>query len=224
MYRYVATSVEGFVQQVAVCYVTHGYFFYVAGQIPADKDPERTDRKIIDMYRIDVSKSTRVRQKKAGEANLQYLRFGHSFVILATPGFHHFFEDEASVLKDIRETPLRFWGYEISCHESWKKGKVHPSVRISREQYSKLKDRFIQISAHRTLGQMMAEFRRFPFEPYAPIRSQLYAILKAVNKKRQAAGLEAVPKTALRLLRRTTKCFAEIEAKTDEVERKRVSG
>ena len=107
MYRYVAASVEGFVQQLAVGYVTHGYFFYVTGEIPAEKDPEKTDRKIIEQYRIDVSKSTRVKQKKAGEANLQYLRSGHSFVIIATAGVHPFFEQEARVLKDLRESPSR---------------------------------------------------------------------------------------------------------------------
>ena len=40
------TSVEGFVQQLAVAYVQHGYRFYVTGQIPEDKDPEQVDRKL----------------------------------------------------------------------------------------------------------------------------------------------------------------------------------
>lgn len=213
MYRYLASSIEGFVQQLAVGYVTHGYFFYVTGQIPTEKDPEKTDRKIIERYRIDVSKSTRVRQKKAGEANLQYLRFGHFFVILATPGVHRFFEDEAAVLKDLRETPIRFHDYAISCHKSWAKGKVHASVRIDDERYSQLKARFVEISVHRTVEQLTAEFRAFPFEPYAPVRNQLFAILRAVNAKRHAAGLEAVPKTALRLHRKTTRPFGDDEAK-----------
>ena len=209
MYRYLATSVEGFVQQLAVGYVTHGYFYFVTGQIPAEKDPEKTDRKIIERYRIDVSKSTRVKQKKAGEANLQYLRFGHFFVILATPGVHLFFEEEAAVLKDLRESPLRFYDYAISCHKSWAKVKLHPSVRIDRERYLELRARFVEISVHRTVEQLTAEFRAFPFEPYAPVRNQLYTILRAVNRKRQIAGLEYVPKTALRLLRKTTRPFED---------------
>lgn len=216
MYRYLASSVEGFVQQLAVCYVTHGYFYYVTGQIPVEKDPEKTDRKIIERYRIDVSKSTRVRQKKAGEANLQYLRFGHFFVILATAGVHSFFEEEAAVLKDLRESPIRFHDYAISCHKSWAKGKVHASVRIDEERYSQLKARFVEISVHRTVEQLTAEFRAFPFEPYAPIRNQLFAILRPVNAKRHAAGLEGVPKTALRLHRKTTRPFADQRADLGE--------
>jgi hypothetical protein len=31
MYRYEATSLPGFIQQFAVSYVGHGYFFYVTG-------------------------------------------------------------------------------------------------------------------------------------------------------------------------------------------------
>ena len=59
MYRYRATSIEGFVQQLAVSYVTHGYWFYVSGWIPQGKDPEKTDAKLIERYGIDVSKWTR---------------------------------------------------------------------------------------------------------------------------------------------------------------------
>jgi len=38
-YRCEATSVTGFIQQLAVGYVRHGYFFYVVGQVPEGKDP-----------------------------------------------------------------------------------------------------------------------------------------------------------------------------------------
>ena len=54
-YRCVATSVPGFVQQLAVAYVAHGYWFYVTGRVPESKDPATVDRKIIRQYGIDVS-------------------------------------------------------------------------------------------------------------------------------------------------------------------------
>ena len=47
-YRCVATSVAGFVQQLAVAYVAHGYWFYVTGWIPQGKPPEAIDRKLIE--------------------------------------------------------------------------------------------------------------------------------------------------------------------------------
>jgi hypothetical protein len=48
---------------------------------------------------------------------------------------------------------------------------------------------------------------RIPFEPYAPVRRQLLNILRAVNRRRRAAGLERVPHTVLRLRRRPVRVF-----------------
>ena len=45
MERWVTVSVEGFIQQLAVSYVTHGYWFYVTGEIPPHKDPLAVDQK-----------------------------------------------------------------------------------------------------------------------------------------------------------------------------------
>ena len=44
VYRYITTSVAGFVQQLAVAYINHGYVFYVAGHIPPGSDAEAIDR------------------------------------------------------------------------------------------------------------------------------------------------------------------------------------
>ena len=46
--RVEATTLGGFVQQVAVCYIGRGYFFYVTGLIPRRKDPKVVDRKFIE--------------------------------------------------------------------------------------------------------------------------------------------------------------------------------
>ena len=93
-YRCVATSVEGFVQQLAVAYITHGYWFYVAGRIPEGKDPTAVDVKLIDRYGIAISKWARARRKKQSLANMQYLRHERFFILLATKGRHDFFERE----------------------------------------------------------------------------------------------------------------------------------
>jgi len=53
-YRCEATSISGFIQQLAVGYVGHGCFFYVLGQVPEGKDPQRIDEKLIAKYRIGV--------------------------------------------------------------------------------------------------------------------------------------------------------------------------
>ena len=68
-YRAVATSVEGFVQQIACCYLLRGYWFYVAGRVPTWKDPSAIDATFIAKYGICVSESTRARRTKSGLAN-----------------------------------------------------------------------------------------------------------------------------------------------------------
>src|SRR5262245_30128173 len=47
VYRCEVSTPEGFVQQVAVSYLAHGYFFYVAGVIPEGKDTRRVDQKLV---------------------------------------------------------------------------------------------------------------------------------------------------------------------------------
>src|SRR5262245_46589261 len=122
-YRSEAASVEGFVQQIACCYLRHGYWWYVAGKIPHDKDPTRVDRKLIEKYCIDVSESTRARRKQLGRANLQYLRLKRFFVLIATKGVHPFFVEEALGIRDIRYCPLKIGGYSISYRRGGKTRK-----------------------------------------------------------------------------------------------------
>src|ERR1039457_4302668 len=117
-YQFVATSVAGFVQQLAVNYVARGYYFYVTGTIPEGKDPAKTDRKIIEQYGIDISKWARVRRRKEGKANIHYLRYERFYVIIATHGEHPFFAAERNQICDIRRQPLRFKNYAIGVGSS----------------------------------------------------------------------------------------------------------
>ena len=58
-YRCEATSVAGFVQQLAVAYVAHGYYSYASGWIPDHEDSVETDEKIIAQYNLDLSRWAR---------------------------------------------------------------------------------------------------------------------------------------------------------------------
>ena len=51
-YRVEATTVEGFVQQLAVAYVQRGYVFYVTGDRPGRKDPAAVDAKLLAKYGV----------------------------------------------------------------------------------------------------------------------------------------------------------------------------
>lgn len=203
MYRCAAKSVEGFIQQLAVSYVGRGYWFYVAGTIPEGKDPAAIDAKLIRCYGIDLSKWARARRKARGLANMQYLRHGPFFVLLATHGRHLFFEREGEQVRDARRTPIRYAGYSVSYRGG------HPHVRIDQAQYNLIKAFLVEEAVRRSSDSIAAAFRSLPFEPYAPVRRQLLNLLRAVNKARRTVRLDAVPVSALRLHRRIVKPFGE---------------
>ena len=201
MYRCRAVLLPAFIQQLAVAYVARGYWFYVSGWIPFNKDAETVDRKLIEKYGIDMSKWERARRKKAGLANLHYLRHGRTFILIATHGQHPFFEEEAGQVRDIRRVPFKLGGYSVSYRNG------HASVRIAQESYKRLKIYLTDLAVRRSAEHMAEEFRMLHFEPYAPIRRQFLNLLRAVNRARKQAGLEPVAADSLRLKRRIYRPF-----------------
>ncbi len=202
-YRCEAASLSGFVQQLAVSYLANGYWFYVTGEIPAHKEPTKTDRKIIEQYGVGISKWARARRKKAGLANVQYLRLEHFYVILATRGAHVFFEREKARLKDARETPIKVAGYSISFRRSRGGNSWHPSVRIECGRYLELKAYFEKVAVHRSIENLVKEFFELRLELYAPVKAQLACIFRAVNRRRKTAGFQRVPISVLSGFRRS---------------------
>lgn len=214
-YRAVATSVEGFVQQIACCYLRWGYWFYVTGQIPDGKDSCGIDAKLIAKYGIAVSESTRARRKKSGQANLQYLRFERYFIILATKGQHHFFEDEGAQIRDIRRVPLRFAGYSISyrrggrTRDGRKDPSWHAHVAIERRHQLELSAHLSRLANRRAPDSVASAIYNLSYEPYAPIRRQLLILLRSVNRRRHELGYKPLPIDIVPLRRRVVKPFTE---------------
>ena len=118
-YRYVATTPEGFVQQLATCYLRHGYYFFVQGQVPEGRDPREIDGKLLEKYDARLNTAQRYYRKKQGIACVHYLRYGQHWILIATHGKHlfwdeHFDEDaKKNQVKDVREAPIHFHGYSI---------------------------------------------------------------------------------------------------------------
>jgi len=200
-YRYEAATVEGFIQQLAVCYIKNGYFFYVTGHVREGKDPRNVDRKILDRYGIAVSKFTRARRKKAGRANLHYLRHGRFFIIVATHGAHPFFSEERDTIRDARRVPIKYAGYALSYSGG------APRVRIDKGTELNLKAYFEDIATKASAKSLAAQLHKLPFEPYGGVYDQLREIFRAVEERRKAAGLERVPFSAVRWKRRRVKPF-----------------
>ncbi|MBU0637275.1 MAG: hypothetical protein KKB50_00270 [Planctomycetes bacterium] len=200
-YRCVATSVAGFVQQAAVQYLRHGYWFYVTGVIPDGKDARAVDAKLIGKYGIDVSRWQRAGRKRAGLANMQYIRCGRFFLLMATHGRHGFFADEAGQIRDARRVPIKFAGYALS----FRGGRV--CVRIEANEYRRMKSWLLEQAGRWSSERLQAEFLRLPFVPYAPVRQQLLQIWRAVNRARKAAGCEPLPIECVRWKRPIVRPF-----------------
>jgi len=209
-YRCETTTLEGFIQQLAVSYVGRGYWWYVTGRIPPGKNPRAVDEKLISRYGITWKKWERARRKELGLANLQYIRFEDFFVILASEGEHIFKQREARSLQDARRKGIRFGGYLVSFRNG------HVQVRIDDETYRELKAYYLDLALRRRVDSLIAEFYAAPFEPYAPVKRQMFNILRAVNRRRKTAGLTQIPSSAIWLKRRIVKPFepAETETKT----------
>lgn len=222
-YQCVATSVAGFVQQVAVQYVAHGYRWYVEGWIPESKSREAVLEKLVGVYGITHDKTERWRRKRRGVPNVQLLCFERHWVLLATKGDqwrdHSFYRTYSSYrpaskdlperrgYKDLAKHPLQFEGYSIG----WSNG--HPSVRIARSVYLREKAYFEERATKWRGDLLVEELRRrlLRFEQYAPVRTQLGRVVRAVNRERKMAGYSPVPKTVLWRDRRIYRPFEPLE-------------
>lgn len=143
--------------------------------------------------------------------------------MLATHGFHPFYDDEAKSVRDVRRIPIKFEGYSISVTKGGylrkpKEGgravqdtKWRVRVQIEAEMYKGLKAYFEDIAPYRTCRQLAAELADLPFEPYAPVRQQLLNLIRYINRRREAAKLEPVGFSALRYRRRIVRPFGTVE-------------
>lgn len=217
MYLCEASSVEGFVQQLAVSYLRHGYFFYVPGTIPEGKDPKAIDAKLIEKYGLDISKWSRARRKRAGFANVQYLRFERFFVLVATEGEHHFFSKEGS-FRDVRRSPIRFAGYSIGYRRG-RDANWHPSVRIDRLEFLLLKKWFLEKALTCSVEFLVRQLQSLRFVPYGPVRNQYFELVRAVNKRRKVSSLELVPINVIPLRRRVVLPFGKRAGELSEPSR-----
>jgi hypothetical protein len=204
-YRCETASIEGFVQHLACNLVNKGYWFYVTGRVPERKDPRAVDRKLVELYGLEMSKWARARRKARGKANVAYLRYVRTFVLIATQGEHALFNREAYV-KDVRREPIRFHGYCIGCGKG-SDGRYHASVKLHPEAFDELLSYYRGIALQRGTSALASEISQIKFVPYARVRRQLLRVLREVNELRRAAGLEGIPSTALPLTRRIVTVF-----------------
>ena len=214
-----ATSLEGFVQQVAVSYIARGkYFFYVSGRVPRRLTPHQQDDRMVKKYDVAKSKWARYRRRKRSGpdgkplANVQYIRHREFWFLLCTEGHHPFFEEHTKrdllgrvverEFHDVRTRPIVYGGYSISY------GVRGVSVRLSERAYEALRREYLGMAKCRR-EQLEREFRRFPYDAWGGTLKQAFTILKAVNQERRSLGLTVVPNACIPVKRRSVKPFEQ---------------
>lgn len=222
MQKHVVSSVDGMVAML-VNLVSKGYRYYFVGEVKPDKRPESLDARLLTDYDADLPKWRRERRKLAGVANFRYLRHERWFILLATEGSApRFWQEDKERIRDVRHTPIRFAGYSISYRQGgWKDRRLwqdpavrerdmkwHARVQLDAETYAGLKAYMLNIAVHRQADFLAREFLGLPYQPYRPVREQLFAILRSVNRLRQLAGYQRVPVSVIRFKRRVVKAFA----------------
>ena len=225
IYHYLATSPEGFVQQLATCYLTHGYYFFVQGVVPPGKDPRQVDRKLLEKYEIALTSAQRYYRKRQGRASIHYLRHEYQWIMVATHGVHRWWDEHhdedrhRSQVKDARLVPIHFLGYSIRIRkgnflrkrleepQARVDGRLRVRVLIGAKSYRLLKAELLELATRRSAEYLAARLNNVPFEPYAPIRKQLLALLRMINARRTAAGLSRVPVACIRMRRKIVRPF-----------------
>ena len=214
LYRFECPTRAGFLQR-AVVLAQSGYRYFVQGEVPERRAPSEVDERLLAKYGLRLSRRARAYRKEYGFENGHYFRFGRSWVLMATARSFFLDVDGNERVLDLRENPLRVFGYTVSLRrdgaasrEGSERRRV--SVRLDEVTYLELRAYFESLSCHRSEEALRAEFWRASnaWEPYAPVKRQFRAILWRVNERRREAGLSRVPLSCLRIHRRLPKHFA----------------
>jgi len=154
-------------------------------------------------YGIAASSKERTHRKRAGVANMHYIRHDRFFLLMATHRTRRFFDNEAGQFRDVRRQPIKFAGYAMS----YQSGRA--CVRIERAEYLQLKAWFLDLACRRSVAALVAEFQGVRFVTYRPVRQQLLAIWRGVNRERRLAGYEPLPIESVPWKRRIMRPFAD---------------
>ena len=181
-YKHEATSLEGFIQQLAVSYLARGrYYYYVSGLVPKRLTPHHHDQRMLNKFDVARSKWSRYRRRKRKGpdgrplANCQYIRFREFWILLCEDGYHDFFDIHTKkdkrgniteeLFSDVREVAVKYGGYSIGY------AKERLSVRLSGRAYQALKKYYLE-QARCSVKALKWEFSHFPY-PAAVCSSRL---------------------------------------------------
>lgn len=179
-------SFGDFLRRIAFDYVRYGYYRYAVRTIPSGKDLLAIDEKLRKTYDITACRMTRTRRRRQGQAIAQYLRWDHTFVLLATEGHHETFEKLRS--HDIRHTPLHLGAYSIGLRRGT---TVTVHIQVARRVWRQVK-RLIRRRELRPHEEVARLIHTLPFFNFPGVVAQKQKLLREVNRRRKRAGLPRI--------------------------------
>jgi hypothetical protein len=182
-------TVGDFLYRVAMGGFRFGYVRYAVRDIPDGKDLVVIDRKLIDTYGVTRCRMRRLRERRRGIASVQYVRCGHKFILMATKGDHTAFSKVCSF--DARVSPLHFGGYSVGFSGNT------VSVRVAQDVWQPVYARLIA-SALRDKQVVERLISSLPYCRFPGVVAQLRSAERALNQKRQSAGLKPIEVVRLR--------------------------
>ncbi len=164
-------------------YMRYGYVHYYIREIPGHKDLSEVDRKLLLTYDVTNNRMLRAKRKREGIRNLVYIRFGQTFILLATEGKSPAF-DRLKFL-NFTDSPLYFSHYSIGIKQN------KPYIQIEPLRYKQLKKVAEKIALHQhdKVEKFLLKVSPFSFKGVSDQRWKLY---KLVNLKRKKAGLARI--------------------------------
>ena len=110
-------------------------------------------------------------------------------MILAPQGQPHFYEEKAKAIRDVRRVPFTVGGFSYRQGQ----GGRQMSLRIAKEEFSRLKARFLKQAVTAPVENLVGELLSLSVLRYATVGQQMVMLVKSNNRVRHLAGLEQVP-------------------------------
>ena len=208
-YRFETKSINAFVDQI-VRLLGKGYFRCIRVRIPDHKDPRAVVDKVLGLYDVRQPRWRRERRNLKASAAVHLVWFDRMFVLMLSKGRHDAIEaDHHKNLLNLNRTALNVFGYSIKRDVRSRK----TNIRLTPEVYRKVNAHMATIAvwdSYRKAERLEREFRRLPYQPYAPVFGQLVSIVKKTNVLRKHRGFEAISvERSLRKFRSIQKVFVE---------------
>jgi hypothetical protein len=147
------------------------------------------DAEAFDQETVEEIEAARWRYRGAGfDPEIKYLRSDRWCMM---------FTNQSSLFRgqhtgDIRERPLSFCGYTISCEQHAGRGGYKGSVAYGTDYIAHRTEKAKRFAGRESVSEVANDIRSL-LEVHTPeVHKQVEAVLDAVNRVRKAAGLELV--------------------------------